>query len=263
MGERDGLGFSTEDWTRKLRDQARDSRAYRRKLYDRVGLGDCQRVLDVGCGTGAITVELAELAAGRVVGVDIDDSKLERAREAFGHVGNLEFRHGDAQDLPFPDGTFDLVTFTIVLVYVPDQERALREMARVTRPGGHVLATLEPDYASWIEYPPGEVVGRFLDQMRAMGGDLETGRKLKWLFSRAGLVTEVGMDTQDDYVYQARDARRLERFDQDRWVFKRLLTGAGRSEEEADRSIDEERARIEAGLSFNFMPAFFAIGRKP
>lgn len=263
MRDRDRLGFSTEDWVKKLRDQARDSRNYRRKLYDRVGLRDCQRVLDVGCGTGAITGELAELAAGKVIGVDIDDSKLERAREAFGHVGGLEFRHGDAQDLPFPDDTFDLVTFTIVLVYVPDKERALREMARVTRPGGHVLATLEPDYASWVEYPPGQLIESFLDQMREMGGDLETGRKLKWLFSRAGLVTEVGMDTEDDYVYQVSDARRLERFDQDRWVFKRLLTDAGRSEGEADRHIDEERARIEAGLSFNFMPAFYAIGRKP
>jgi ubiquinone/menaquinone biosynthesis C-methylase UbiE len=255
--------WTTEDWVKKLKQQADDSRRYRHRLYGRVDLVRAERVLDVGCGTGAVTLDIAESTRGQVVGIDIDEDKLEEARRLQEVVPNLEFQVADVQDLPFPDGAFDLVTFNIVLVYVPDKQRALQEMARVVKPGGYVLATLEPDYAGWLQYPEGDFVDLFFEQLKGMGADLETGRKLKYLFTKAGLDTEVGMDTDDDFIYQRDDRVKLERFDSEVWFYRRLLGMSGWSEEATDKHIAEERERIEAGLSFSFMPGFYAIGRRP
>jgi len=255
--------WTTDDWVRKLKQQADDSRPYRQRLYDRVGLARADRVLDMGCGTGAVTLDIAQSTRGQVVGIDIDEAKLEEARRLLEVIPNVEFQVADVQDLPFPDCSFDLVTFNIVLVYVPDKQRALLEMARVVRPGGHVLATMEPDYAGWFQYPEGDFIHLFYEQLREMGADLETGRKLKWIFTKAGLRTEVGMDADDEFIFQRDDARKLARFDEEVWFYRKLLGMSGWSEKVAKAHIAEERERIEAGLSFNFMPGFYAIGTKP
>ncbi len=260
MGEEEE--WTTEDWVRKLKQQADDSRPYRQRLYGRVGLVRAQRVLDVGCGTGAVTLDIAESTRGHVVGVDIDEAKLVEARRLLEVVPNLEFQVADVQDLPFPDGSFDLVTLNIVLVYVPDKQRALDEMARVLRPGGRVLATMEPDYAGWIQYPPGDFVELFFEQLRQMGADLETGRKLKYLFTKAGLRTEVGIDAEDEFIFLRDDERKLARFESEVWFYDKLLSMNGWSEEARRAHIAEERERIGAGLSFSFLPGFYAIGRK-
>lgn len=254
--------WTTGDWVRKLKQQADDSRPYRQRLYERVGLARAERVLDVGCGTGVVALDIAESTRGHVVGIDIDEAKLEEARRLLEVVPNLELKVADVQDLPFPDDSFDLVTLNIVLVYVPDKQRALLEMARVVRPGGHVLATMEPDYAGWLQYPEGDIISIFFDQLREMGADLETGRKLKYLFTKAGLETEVGLDSDDEFIFQRDDRRKLVRFDEEVWFCHKLLGIGGWSEEAAEAHIAKERERIEAGLSFSFLPGFYAIGRK-
>lgn len=263
MNDLPNRGWSTEEWVRKLEQQARDSRPYRMKLYDRVGLASAERVLDVGCGTGAITLDLAEACAGEVVGVDIDEAKLVEAMRALAHLPNVTFQVADAQDLPFPDESFDLVVFNIVLVYVPDKQRALNEMARVVRSGGHVLATLEPDYAGEISYPEDPCTPVFSRALEAMGADLRTGRKLKHLFTTAGLVTVVNMDTEVEFVYQSDDRRRLQLFQEQFWVLARDLRQAGWSEEQVEAYREEREDLMRRGLHFSFMPGFYAIGRKP
>lgn len=262
MTGRDGHQWTTKEWTVKLKQQARDSLEYRYRLYDRVGLSSKERVLDVGCGTGIITRDLAELSAGEVIGIDLDEAKLDVARQSLGGVEGLSFQVADAQSLPFEDGAFDLVVFNIVLVYVPDKQRALNEMARVIGQGGHVLATMEPDYASYLSYPADPMIPLLRQNLAAMGADLETGRKLKHLFTTAGLDTEVGMDTESDFVYQKDDGRRLEMFLEQFWVLEKSFRGAGWSEEDIEGYKKEYGELIRAGLSFSFMPSFYAIGTK-
>jgi ubiquinone/menaquinone biosynthesis C-methylase UbiE len=263
MATQENGDWTTEDWIRKLKQQARDSHTYRHKLYDRVGLARAERILDVGCGTASVTIDIAQSTKGHVIGIDVDEAKLEEARRALDAIPNMELRVADVQDLPFEDEAFDLVVTNIVLVYVQDKQKALDEMARVTASGGYVLATLEPDYAGWFQYPEGEVVDHMIAHLKGLGADPKTGRKLKWLFTKAGLETEVGMDTEDDFIFQTDDQRKLERFDEERWVYHKLLSMNGWEDEAAERYIDEERERIVAGLSFNFMPGFYAIGKKP
>ena len=94
--------------------------------------------LDVGCGTGIFThVILDTCCPTTVVGVDCAEAQIEHARRSVGGQ-HIEFRVADAQLLPFSDASFDVVASALAINFVPDRSRALAEMRRVARPGGHV-----------------------------------------------------------------------------------------------------------------------------
>lgn len=140
------------------------------------------RVLDVGCGPGTITVDLARrVAPGEVTGVDPDEPTLARAR-ADAHaagVENVRFRPGTADELP--DGPYDVVHAHQVLLHLTDPVTALREMLRVTRPGG-VVAARECDYAAIAMWPHDPRLDRWLAIYRAVahahGTEPDAGRRL-------------------------------------------------------------------------------------
>ena len=110
-------------------------------------------ILDVGCGAGVTPCFLAKHYGCRVVGVDIRARMVERAEERARREGcadRAEFRAADAQDLPFEDGQFDIVITESVTSFPEDQQQAVNEYARVTRPGGYVgLAE-----STWLKVPP-------------------------------------------------------------------------------------------------------------
>jgi ubiquinone/menaquinone biosynthesis C-methylase UbiE len=96
-----------------------------------------QRVLDVGCGPGALVRLLARRGC-RAVGVDADPSMVARAEELAAGLPGAEFRPGSVLALPFEAGTFDVVTATNVIFLLPEPVAGLKEMARVCRVGGRV-----------------------------------------------------------------------------------------------------------------------------
>jgi ubiquinone/menaquinone biosynthesis C-methylase UbiE len=100
-------------------------------------------VLDVGSGTGADAIAVARaVAPGRVVGVDRSAEMVAEARERAADAGaSVEFLTGDARALDFPDDTFDRVRTERMLIHVADPEAAVRELVRVTKPGGQVVAS--------------------------------------------------------------------------------------------------------------------------
>ncbi len=115
-------------------------------LCDAAGLHANQRVLDVACGTGNAALVAARRDCA-VTGLDYVPGLIDRAMvraDAEGSV--IDFQVGDAQALPFPDATFDVVLSAIGVMFAPDQERAASELARVCRPGGTIaLASWTPD----------------------------------------------------------------------------------------------------------------------
>ena len=118
---------------------------WRRFLVSRVDVGPQDEVLDVATGTGAVAIELARVHGCRVVGVDQSAEMLATARtrvEDAGLADRVRLTDGSAERLPFPDESFDSLTFTYLLRYVDDPSAVLRELARVVRPGG-VVAALE------------------------------------------------------------------------------------------------------------------------
>ena len=113
---------------------------------DGLDLPDRAAVVEIGCGTGAISrVLAARPGVGEVTGVDPSPVFLDRARELSASVANLSFRQGDGRDLPLPDGSFDLAVLHTVLSHVPGPEVVLAQAFRVLRPGG-ALAVFDGDY---------------------------------------------------------------------------------------------------------------------
>ncbi|WAZ25157.1 class I SAM-dependent methyltransferase [Streptomyces cinnabarinus] len=152
------------------------------------------RILDIGCGPGTITADLAALVPdGRVTGVDRAPGILEQARATAAERGldNVDFAVADVHALDYPDDSFCVVHAHQVLQHVGDPVAALREMKRVTRPGGFI-AVRESDYAAMTWYPASQGLDDWLDLYhavaRANGGEPDAGRRLKsWALS-AGLT---------------------------------------------------------------------------
>jgi SAM-dependent methyltransferase len=141
-------------------------------------------VLDVGCGPGTITADLAaRVAPGRVLGVDNAPEILDTARAtAIGRgVENVSFAVGDVYALDAPDGSFDVVHAHQVMQHLTDPVAALREMRRVCRPGG-VVAARDSDYAAMTWYPLYPALDRWLalyhEITRGNGAEADAGRRL-------------------------------------------------------------------------------------
>jgi SAM-dependent methyltransferase len=152
-------------------------------------------VLDVGCGPGTITADLARLVApGRVTAVDVSEAVLEEARRTAG-LADVEFAVADVHALDFPDGSFDVVHAHQVLQHVSDPVGALREMRRVCRPGG-IVAARDSDYAAMTWYPEVPEIDAWLalyrDVARRNGGEPDAGRRLHAWARRAGFAEVVG-----------------------------------------------------------------------
>jgi SAM-dependent methyltransferase len=142
------------------------------------------RLLDVGCGPGSITIDLAGVVApGEVVGIDAAEAPLAEARVAAAEAGqeNVTFRVADGMALPCDDDSFDVVHAHQVLQHVPDPVGMLREMRRVARPGG-IVAARDSVYSAFTWYPDAPALDAWLELYlrvaRASGGEPDAGRSL-------------------------------------------------------------------------------------
>jgi ubiquinone/menaquinone biosynthesis C-methylase UbiE len=132
--------FSAADGDGYELQMARWSRRLAPLFIEFAGIASGQRVLDVGCGTGSLTFELTRQAHfGAIEGIDLTPVYIEHARRR-ARDPRLEFQVGDACALPFPNASFDHCLSMLVLQFIPRTELAVREMCRVTRPGGTVAA---------------------------------------------------------------------------------------------------------------------------
>jgi demethylmenaquinone methyltransferase/2-methoxy-6-polyprenyl-1,4-benzoquinol methylase len=154
------------------------NRRWRRAMVDSVVEGSPATVLDVATGTAGVAVQLARRTGARVTGIDITEAMLRRGRAAVQREGlqtRIALVSGQAERLPFPDGTFDALTFTYLLRYVADPDATIAELARVVRPGGTV-ASLE------FHVPPQPLL-----------------RGAWWLYTRLGLPVLGGLAGREWY----------------------------------------------------------------
>jgi SAM-dependent methyltransferase len=141
-------------------------------------------VLDVGCGPGTITADLATLVTpARVTALEVTEPALDLARAEITRRGltTVDFRVGDVHALDFADDTFDVVHAHQVLQHVADPVAALREMRRVAKPGG-LVAVRDSDYAAFTWFPQLPELTEWLELYervaRGNGGEPDAGRRL-------------------------------------------------------------------------------------
>jgi demethylmenaquinone methyltransferase / 2-methoxy-6-polyprenyl-1,4-benzoquinol methylase len=154
------------------------NRRWRRTMVDTVVEGGPATVLDVATGTAGVALQIARRTSAHVTGIDITEAMLRRGQAAVLREASQEriaLVDGQAEALPFPDATFDALTFTYLLRYVADPGATIAELARVVRPGGTV-ASLE------FHVPPRPLL-----------------RGAWWLYTRVGLPVLGGLAGREWY----------------------------------------------------------------
>lgn len=141
-------GFIATLYARQAEHDRDDLQATARRIAARLNAGS--RVLEIAPGPGLLTIELAKLTGGRVTGIDISHSFVQIAGDNARSAGvEVDFEHGDAADLPFPDDQFDTIVCRAAFKNFSRPLVALNEMHRVLKPGGTALIIdLRKDYSS-------------------------------------------------------------------------------------------------------------------
>ncbi len=242
----------------------RDHRALARLL--RPGLS----VLDVGCGTGAITAGIARAveAQGRVVGVDRDERLLELAREGHREYSNLQFEQGDATSLRY-GAQFDIVTAARTLQWISDPELAISKMKDAAKRGG-LLVILDYNHTKteWKPDPPPafrHFYGAFLDWRDANDWDNEMGDHLPGLLQQVGLLN-IQSEIEDEIA-----ARGEVDFVERAGLWSEVIENLGEpiskagfcTESELLAAHESYSARVETGLEKQTLALRAVVGRVP
>ena len=239
------------NWHDRYVQQAGWTRDLRNYLFDKAGLKTARRVLEVGCGTGAILSELDSPAS--LHGLDLDAGALVDARV---HAPAATLVRGDALSLPYADFTFDITFCHFLLLWVRDPLTAVREMARVTRPNGFVLALAEPDHTARVDKPESLApLGRWqTEALRRQGADVSVGAHLADTFARAGIeIVETGS------IQRAEEAT-VSGQEKEWAVIEADVRGLVAEEEIHKLKLLDEEARARGGRVLH-VPTYFVWGR--
>ena len=234
----------------------RDLRFY---LFERAEWRSARRILEVGCGTGAI---LRDPVAGQHAGalprphLHGVDHALDALAQCRVHAPSAILSQGDALALPYRDGSFDITYCHFLLLWVQQPLPALREMRRVTR--GHVLALAEPDYSARVDQPADLApLGRWQSQaLLAQGADVSLGSRLADLFDQAGIrIREAGL--MNPWPRAALSTADL----QAEWEMLRQDLANTVSESDLERLWRLDAIAHERGERVLYVPTYFAWGQ--
>ncbi len=275
------------NWHNRYIQQAAWTRELRSYVFDKVGLFRARRVLEVGCGTGAILNEIAiaqpeniisansadisrsakspDFAQGpdssdfamqiSLYGLDLAPAALAVCRT---YAPRAILTRGDVLSLPYADQTFDITYCHFLLLWVKDPLRALREMKRATASSGYVLALAEPDYTARIDRPDAmAMLGKWQNAaLEKQGADIALGSRLAGMFYQAGIrIIETG-------AIQSRGQETLTRAEQENeWtVLEADLAGSvSRRDMRSMKRLHAQASR--RGERLLNIPTYFAWGQ--
>jgi SAM-dependent methyltransferase len=177
-----------------------------RSFIDYLNLSAAAKVADLGCGPGTLEAEIGARYPGvHLIGIERSESFCATARQRTAHLSGVEIRQGDATATGIPEDTFDVTFCRYLLEHVAFASDTAREMVRITKPGGRIIAQ-ENDLLYVVYYPdiPGhaEVIDQFCALQLQLGGDPFIGRKLFSLFDQQE-VESVDLDISAE-IYTAR-----------------------------------------------------------
>ena len=251
------MTFSVKQWHERFQQQALWTADLRAFLFSQANLDQCNSVLEVGSGTGAISHSLHALTRAQVYGIDIAP---ERAQFAASADPASRFSCADAAHLPFAPGSFDLTYCHYLLLWLHEPVAVLQDLMRVSRPRARLLALAEPDHLARVDAPtPLEALGRLQTQALAeQGVCTNAGRQLASWFSQAGLLdVQIGVSG-----FQTHTATLPPWFDSEWQVLQQDLAGS-LSTTELVRLKELDCQAWLAGERVLWIPTFYAIGTVP
>ncbi|MHB8776803.1 MAG: class I SAM-dependent methyltransferase [Anaerolineales bacterium] len=237
------------NWHTRYLQQAAWTRELREYLFDKAGLAGANRVLEVGCGTGAILREIHSSAS--LHGLDLQPASLVECRI---HAPLVSLTHGDAHFLPYQDHSFDIVYCHFLLLWVNDPLQVVREMARV---GRIVLALAEPDYSQRVDEPASlKTLGEWqTEALIRQGANPCFGASLAETFYQAGIrLIETGP------IQFAEKKRSADEWENEWAVIEADLADSIAGEDIQKMKILDEQARRRGERVLN-VPTFFAWGK--
>lgn len=242
------MQWPTSEWHIRYRLQARWTREIRTHLLNQIEQTNI-KILEIGCGTGAVLQDFEDLGYPNIFGLDCDFHALIFAK---GIIKKGEFINGNAFHLPFKTASFNLTYCHYLLLWLKNPINALVEMARVTRPGGFVCAFAEPDYTSRIVYPVElkEFAELQSKSLHHQGVDISIGQKLSHLFIetdleeiRAGII---GAKWEVNHEFSSSEYQLMQNdLDMNQSSFDRIQL----------KELMERKDLV------NFIPTFFTYGR--
>ena len=237
------------NWHTRYLQQAEWTRNLRTYLFEKAGIADARRVLEVGCGTGAILREINSPASPH--GLDLEPVSLSMCRI---HAPAASLTRGDAHFLPYPNQSFDVVYCHFLLLWVRNPLQVVREMARV---GRAVLALAEPDYSQRVDMPaPLKQLGEWQTQaLVSQGANPSFGARLAETFYQAGIhLIETGP------IQSAEKKRSAEEWENEWAVIEADLAESVSGEDIQKMKILDKNARKCGGRVLH-VPTYFAWGK--
>ncbi|RLC41305.1 MAG: hypothetical protein DRH44_07545 [Candidatus Coatesbacteria bacterium] len=252
-------GLSVETWERRFSQQFHWSLATRKYIYRLCNLARMDSILDIGCGCGQITNEIANLSRANVVGIDVEPHFIGKAKSKFGE--NAHYTVADGLNLPYKDESFDGVFCHLYLHWLKDIEKGISEMRRVVKKTGYIAIMMEPDYGGWIMEPDLPDMRRaYIKSIEEFGHNPYTGRQLMGALSQAGLSVEMRL-----HNYIRKPSEHITEF-QEEWEFRKAMFKNVRNTIISENTIkmwfEIEYNSLKSGKFFSYIPFFYVISRR-
>ena len=244
------------DMHKRFLEQAAWTRQAQALFVQAAGLTADSAVLEVGCGTGAVLSSLAGITPAHYTGIEIQPGLL---RYAAAEYPGFSFTQADGFHLPYGPDQFDAVLCHYFLLWVHEVPAVLREMLRVTRPGGYVAALAEPDYGSRIDFPAefAEAGRAQRNALMRQGADPDMGRKLPAALAEAGCL-EIAHGILGSYTPVPPTEEQIQ---SELSILRNDLSGGDiHTEIEVLLASDAESRR--RNIRAQFVPTFFGWGKK-
>ena len=255
------MPLTVQDWHKRFVQQTHWTSTLQQYIINRTSLHKSRRILEVGSGTGAATTALREnLPAENQVEIYALDLNWGYLNFAQNQDVQSNIIQGDGHILPLPNGLFDATYCHFLLLWVSNPMNVVKEMLRVTRPAGVVIAMEEPDYGGRIDHPDDLIhIGQLqTHSLEIQGADPYLGRKLPGIFSNAGLKNiEFGV------LGGQWDQRNYPDINESEWDILRYDLETLLTHEEitqVQRSLADTRS---AGDRVLYIPTFYAFGYVP
>ena len=222
----------------------------RLKLLRKSNLRTRNNILDLGSGSGIIAKELLDKSKTNVTAVDINQSRVSAAKERYPEVN---FICADAQNLPFSDNSFDLITSSWLWLWIEDKNKLAAEIKRLLKPGGVYISLAEQDSGATIEYPEELELKKefFINFVKEVNGDPFVGRKIKSLFTEDIYKVEHGVfSTMFDQQLQEKNCK-------EDWKQIEDINNGFFTFQEIKRLKELELESIKNKTRFSFNPVFW------